>query len=99
MTTSVDAGGKNNAPLKEDPIFELVKDRKNAKWNEAKRGGECCLWWKKRGDDYEKPQTIRIAFNKRPGCCNMVTYVVYRFLRLLFVSIWFYFFPIIVMTA
>ena len=57
------------------------------------------MWCKKRGDEYRRPATIRLAFNKRPGCCNMFTYVIYRFLRLLFVSIWFYYFPIIVMIA
>ena len=55
------------------------------------------MQWKKR--DLKKPLTKRLAFNKRPNFCNMVTFAVYRFLRILFVSIWFYYFPIIVMTC
>ena len=99
MTTSVDASGKNNATLRDDPIFESIKWRKEANYQEAKSRRACCLCCKRRGDDYTKPKTIRIAFNKRPSICNMATYCLYRVLRVVFVSVWFYYFPIIVMVG
>ena len=99
VTTSVDAGGKKNATLRDDPIFESIKKRKEANYQEAKARKARCLCCKRRGDDYTKPDTIRIAFNKRPSICNMVTYCVYKVLRVVFVSIWFYYFPIIVMVG
>ena len=99
MTTSVDASGKNNIPLKEDHIFKKIVKRKDAKYNEAKDRKERCLCLKKSGNDLKRPETIRIAFNKRPTICNMVIYAVYRVLRVAFVSFWFYYFPVFVMIC
>ena len=99
VTTSVDAGGKNNIPLKEDPIFKEIQKRKDAKYKEAKNRQESCLCLKRGGNDLKRPETIRIAFNKRPDICNMVTYAVYKVLRVVFVSLWFYYFPVFVMIS
>ena len=41
---------------------------------------------------------ISLKWRKRP-CCNLILYSVYKMLRIVFVAVWFYYIPLIVVIT
>ena len=81
-TTSVDAKRQKNEWLPKDEIYELITHFRRQDGKE----------------EIERPRRIRIAFTDR-SCkgCRMPMYIIYRFFRVLHVTLWFYFGPFIVL--
>jgi len=94
-TTSINARKNGNAKLEEpeDEANELINRRIEHK-NKYPRNNFCCKTKKL----VVRPKKIAITWGKRYsqfGCCNFLLFLVYRLLRVLFVSFWFYYLPVI----
>ena len=95
-TTSADARGSGNAVLEPliDPANALINKRTEQQNKHSARKNSCCG----RKKPVKRPKTIAITWRKRCnlfGCRNVSLFMVYRLFRGLFVSLLFYYLPVI----
>ena len=99
-TSSCDAHRSSNQRLEEDPANKLV-NKKILQDNEKIKNDKERIYkgkvWKLR-KVVERPQSISRKFSKR-HCTNKLQYSFYKILRFLFVSVWFYYVPFIVVVT
>ena len=94
-TTSLDARIEKNEPLEPDEISTLIEARKKKRYGSQRQQGFCNRFFKQSGWQ-EKPKMIGLRDIKR-SWPNTFLYFNYRILRMLFVSVWFYYLPVVVM--
>ena len=93
-TSSLDARKHANECLSKDPAHELINKRIKYR-NEQIRAKNEDFEGMKIQEEVQRPRGISIKMSKRP-CCNMIQASFYKLLRFLFVSIWFYYIPLVV---
>jgi len=77
---------RGRVKLSKDPILEAINRR---------RADNTSVLATKR-PELKRPATIYISWSDRPFH-SFVQYYIYRFFRIIYVSLWFYFFPFIVL--
>ena len=93
-TTSVDAWRRANQCLESDPANELLNERikYDNQWIKDEKTG---FEEMQKKDPVVRPKGISLKMKKRT-CGNCIKYSVYKTLRFLFVSVWFYYIPLVV---
>jgi hypothetical protein len=99
-TTSKNALNSGNVPLeeKDDEANRLVNERIEFYNGFPKKQAWCIPQWCSRKDAVVRPKRISISQKKRCrqfGKVNSILFLIYRFLRILFVSLWFYYLPVV----
>lgn len=87
VTTSTNAKYTGRVKLPRDPIHEKVNTRRTTRYQELGEQKEALY----------RPQTIFIDFWHDRPLYSKVEFVIYRIFRWLYVSVWFYFGPFIVL--
>merc|ERR1712176_111360 len=90
-TTSQQATDFKNVNLKENKVSEKVElNRKDIKQKKKQKQGMCC-----KSKAEERPKSIRI---EERSLKNHSLWWIYKTLRFFFITIWFYYLPIVVMA-
>ena len=106
-TTSLDARGNQNVKLKEDKILDQIRKNARNRDKENKKSiseaitkgnflGRLLYYFYKEKKIQERPLFIRLGMGKR-SYSNFAQYLYYRFIRIIYVSFWFYYLPVFVM--
>ena len=96
-TSSVDAHRGANQRLEDDPTNRLVNEKimwDNKKIIESNPKNKNLIL----RQSVERPKSISRKWSKRT-CKNKMQFSIYKILRILFVSVWFYYFPFIVVVT
>ena len=100
ITTSGTASGAHNSLCDKDPANKALNNR--LKWEseqlDDKENPVGPTWPKGK---IKRPKHISLKYRKRCsnlGCCNLFLYTIYKIHRMIFVSLWFYYLPLIVMV-